>query len=57
MYLRIHTYTHCVDGHQWQSKSNPTAISYQIISFAGAWTLGNVYAHVMVIYGIPERST
>ena len=31
------------------------AISYQIISFAGAWTLGNVYARVMVIYGKVQR--
>lgn len=33
-------------------RGNPTAISYQIISFAG---LGNVYARVTVIYGIPRE--
>ena len=53
-HTRVRMYIHtrvCVDGQQWQSKSNPMAISYQIISFAEAWTLGNVYARVMVIYG------
>lgn len=56
LHTLLRAYAH-VDGYQWQSNGNPTAISYQIISFAGAWTLGNVYARVTVIYGIPRGST